>query len=163
MNNKIPRKRGPAKTKLPGKTVCHVKFYICEKTGLPYCNKNRQGNRRQRSPYILSEKEKYYEAAAFKFNVYDYPAHFDLALLEQHGWYTCPGRKRKNYERNVNGVSRDHIVSIAEGFRKGYDPEKLAHPANCRLVLHSENKKKSMRSDMTYEELCEKIKIFDLI
>ena len=139
---------------------CPVEFIICKKTGKPYCNKNERGYRRQQSPYVLTEKQKYYDEAKFRFNVYHYPEHFDLSLIEQHGWYTCPGKKRKHYQRNINGVSRDHIISISEGFRKGYDPELLAHPANCKLVLHYENKKKSDKSGISINELKERIKKF---
>lgn len=137
-----------------------VKFYICEITGKPYCNKNEKGYVRKASPYTKTEKQIYYEKAAFKFNVYDYPEHFDLKLLEERGWYTCPGKKRKNSKKNVDGVSRDHLVSISEGFKMGYPPEDLAHPANCRLVLHSENKRKAGSSLISYEDLIKRKDLF---
>ncbi len=85
---------------------------------------------------------------AFKFNVSDYPEEFDLDLVQQHGWYSP-----KNKRNNPTGVSKDHRLSIRDGFRDRIDTEIMSHPANCRLLLHSDNKRKGRKSDITLEDL----------
>ena len=57
----------------------------------------------------------------------------------------------------MGGVSRDHIYSVNEGFKNKVDPKIISHPANCRLMVHSENISKNKKSDITIEELLIKI------
>jgi hypothetical protein len=95
----------------------------------------------------------YRQRCKFKFNVYDYPDKFDLKLLEQKGWYSPSNRKN-----NLDGISRDHMLSISEGFSKGVDPDLMSHPANCNLVCHRKNQSKRSKSSITFEELVERIK-----
>lgn len=159
VHSKPDRKHGPNKTIFPS---CKVRFILCEKTGKYYCSRGPNGGRRQISPHILTEKQKYYQQAKFKFKIYDFPKEFNLELLEKHGWYTCPGRKRKNYKKNTkNGISRDHIVSISEGFKNNYKSKDLSHPANCQLVRQVDNVRKRGKSNISYEELKIKIKLWD--
>ena len=94
--------------------------------------------------------------AGFKFNVYDYPTHFDLSLIERYGWYSASNRGG-----NLNGVSRDHLYSVHDGFVNGIEPSIISHPANCRLVLHRDNQKKKNKSSITLEKLLERIKDFE--
>lgn len=94
----------------------------------------------------------YRQRCKFKFNVYDYPEKFDLKLLEQKGWYSPSNRKN-----NLDGISRDHMLSISEGFSKGVDPELMSHPANCDLVCHRKNQSKRNKSSITYEQLVKRI------
>ena len=159
INNLSERKRGPvAKEKF---LYSKIKFLLCKHTGLWYSNRNNSGSIRKSSPYIKTLKQQYYSDARFRFNVYHYPLEFDLTLIEKHGWYTCPGLKRKSKNKNINGVSRDHIISVSYGFANNIDPKIISHPANCRIVSHSENKKKGINCDFTLEQLLEKIKIWD--
>jgi hypothetical protein len=58
-------------------------------------------------------------------------------------------------------VSRDHIYSRSEGLKNKIHPLIISHPANCQLVLHSENKKKHGACDITLESLLERIKNFN--
>lgn len=95
---------------------------------------------------------KYKLNCKFKFDVYDYPAEFDIGLLEEHGWY-----RPSNRGNNLNGVSRDHLFSIKEGFKLGVDTTIISHPANCQLVLHSYNNKKDIKCDISLKELEHKI------
>lgn len=159
ISNLIDRKRGPSrKEKLLFSTI---KFLTCEQTGLIYSNRNKDGSIRRCSPYTKTEKQKYYNAARFKFNVYDYSAEFDLKLIETLGWYTCPGKKRKNEIKNINGVSRDHIISISYGFKHNIDPKIISHPANCKILPHKINKIKSSQCELTVQQLYEKIAEWD--
>lgn len=66
----------------------------------------------------------------------------------------------KSY-RNKDSLVRDHMYGRKSGFKLGVFPEIIRHPANCRLISHSENIVKSKNNDdcvITLEELFEKIK-----
>lgn len=159
ITNNVPRKRGPtAVEKLP---YSRIKFILCIHTNQYYSNKNTDGSPRRCSPYIKTIKEQYYSAARFKFNVYHYPNEFDLSLIKEHGWYTCPGLKRKGQPKNILGVSRDHIISVSYGFANNIDPKIISHPANCRIMLHIDNKIKHSKNDISLDQLLDKINIWN--
>ena len=101
-------------------------------------------------------KRLYKDECKFQFNVYDFPEYFDLDLINRYGWYSAANR-----ENNLNGVSRDHMISLSEGFINGYETEKISHPANCKLIRHKENQKKNTKSTISYEELLIRIDEFD--
>ena len=92
----------------------------------------------------------------FNFNLADYETEFDFSLIKEHGWY-LPTNKGDN----LGGVSRDHMLSVREGFELGIDPKLLSHPANCKLMIHNDNISKNKKSSITYEELLERIKYFN--
>jgi hypothetical protein len=152
-------KTGPPKT--GRRLFSKIRFILCTHTNQYYSNRNSNGSFRRCSPYIKTIKEKYYLAARFRFNVYHYPEKFDLSLITRHGWYTCPGLKRKNQPKNIAGVSRDHIISVSYGFANNIDPTIISHPANCRIMLHSENKIKHSNCDKTLLQLLEDICVWD--
>jgi hypothetical protein len=112
--------------------------------------------RRQVQRSLRSELTNYRAACQFKFSVKNYPDEFNLSLIETHGWY-----KAKNRGNNLNGISRDHIVSVRYGFDNNIDPLIISHPANCRLLRHNDNVSKGIKSDMSLDELIERIKIWD--
>jgi len=58
-------------------------------------------------------------------------------------------------------VSRDHMLSVKEGFELGIDPKLLSHPANCELMVHNDNISKNKKSSITLEELLERIENFN--
>ena len=89
----------------------------------------------------------------FDFNIMDYSNKFDLSLVEQHGWYS-PINKRNN----LNGVSKDHMYSVRDGFINNIEPEIIKHPANCKLLLHNDNNRKNYNSSITIDDLIERIK-----
>ena len=62
---------------------------------------------------------------------------------------------------NLGGVSRDHMLSVRDGFNKGINPKLLAHPANCRLMIHNENISKNKKSILTENELLIRIEEWD--
>lgn len=100
--------------------------------------------------------ENYRADCAFKFNLSDYPDEFDFTLIEIYGWY-----KPKNRGDNLNGVSRDHAVSVRYGFDNDLPAEHLAHPAKCVLMQHGENVSKGKKITMSYEELLKRIEEWD--
>ena len=92
----------------------------------------------------------------FKFNLKDYPDEFDFSLIEVYGWYSPSNKKN-----NLGGVSRDHMLSVREGFELGIDPKLLAHPANCKLMIHNENVSKHKTSSINLIQLLKRINSFD--
>jgi hypothetical protein len=102
-------------------------------------------------------KNKFYKfykpLCVFDFNIKDCVDKFDLTIVNENGWYSP-----KNKGNNLNGVSKDHMYSVRDGFINNVDPEIIRHPANCKLLLHSENNKKNYNSSITIEELKERIK-----
>ena len=52
----------------------------------------------------------------------------------------------------------DHIYSIRHGFENGVDPTVIGSLSNLRLLWHTDNKSKHIRSDQTLEELLAKTK-----
>lgn len=95
--------------------------------------------------------------AKFKFALNKYPNEFDFSLIKEHGWY-----KAKNHGNNLDGVSRDHMYSIKEGYKSKVDPRLIAHPANCKLMRHTKNFQKWTTCSITLDELYNRIKNWDL-
>jgi hypothetical protein len=88
----------------------------------------------------------------FKFALNQFPSEFDFSLIKDRGWY-----KAKNRGNNLYGVSRDHIFSVNEAFKQQIDPYYISHPANCKLLLQSDNVSKSDECGITFEELKNKV------
>ena len=94
----------------------------------------------------------YRKQCAFKFALNKYQNEYDFSLIKDNGWY-----KPTNRGDNLHGVSRDHIFSVCEGFKQQIDPYYISHPANCKLLLQSENASKHNNCAITIEELKTKI------
>lgn len=99
-----------------------------------------------------SKKEIYSKLCQFRFALNEFPNEFNFELIKKQGWY-----KAKNHGDNLYGASRDHIVSIKYGFEHNIDPYIISHPANCQLLIQTENESKSSKCDITIEELETKI------
>lgn len=130
----------------------------CLKCGLMTSKKKYCSNecRRTYERKNMDEYQKYKQDCLFKFNLSDYPDYFDFSLIEKYGWYSPTNKKN-----NLEGVSRDHMLSVREGFELGIDPKIISHPANCRLMKHTDNISKNRKSIITLEELLEKINEFE--
>lgn len=101
---------------------------------------------------------KYYKSQTkFNFSLNDYPHEFDFNLISKYGWYS-PSNSRKS---NIGGVSRDHMLSVMDGFKLNIDPLLLSHPANCKLMIHSDNIRKHKKSSITLDELLIRILEWD--
>lgn len=167
---KTPRKKSTAVSKSLNKKIStinkkkikhpysKVELRICEYTGKQWWY---NGRHRRLSPYRKNLKEQYYDKCAFKFNVYHYPKLFNLSLIEKYGWYSCPGKNRGTGIKNINGVSRDHKVSIKEAFENSYDPYYISHIMNCEIVLHLDNVSKNSKSSISYKELISLVNEYD--
>ncbi len=109
---------------------------------------------RRQSRYCKNHKELYgcnnRNQYKFTFNVYKYPDLFDIKLLKEVGFY-APGGKAGKW--NLEGLSRDHKVSVNESIKNNYDPFYITHPLNCELMTHKENNIKNSNSSITYDEL----------
>jgi len=98
----------------------------------------------------------YKESCAFRFNVFDYPEFFDLSLIEKYGFYSAKNTKNPN----LNGISRDHKISINYGFKNNIDPEIISHPLNCELMKHTDNQKKRTKCSINVKDLIDKIRSY---
>jgi hypothetical protein len=105
-----------------------------------------------RKPRDLEKLSDYRHACRFNFNLADFLNEFDFSLVEQFGWY-----KAKNHGDNLNGVSRDHMVSVMFGFKHNIDPSIISHPANCKLLRHNDNVSKGSKCLITIDELTSRI------
>ena len=128
---------------------------VCAKSGIIFYYKSWQ----KFHPSVLSDRENYYRRCKFNFSISQFPLWFDGSLIEQHGWYSTPG-SRKGI-KNLNGVSRDHMISINYGYINNIDPKLIGHPANCQLLQHSQNNKKKTDCSITLDELNQKIVEFE--
>lgn len=105
----------------------------------------------------LNYYDYYRPLCEFRFNLNEYPNEFDFRLIEKHGWYSPTNKKN-----NLFGISRDHRYCVRDGFINKINPEIIKHPANCKLMIHSENNKKGHTNTITIGELLERIKKWNL-
>ena len=152
-------KTGPAKSKqLISKQCgnCNSSFdtykknkkFCCRKCAIAHKNAPLRANR--------TAWQNYRADCQFRFGIKDYPTEFEFELIEQYGWY-----KPTNRGNNLTGVSRDHMVSCRYGFDNNLPAEHLRHPANCKLIIHNDNVSKHKNNSISYEELLERIKVWD--
>lgn len=99
---------------------------------------------------------RYRQLCAFDFGVKRFPEEFDLSLIQKHGWYSATNRGG-----NIDGVSRDHMLSIKDGFDMGILPMYMKHPANCQLMLQRHNSNKNTKSSLSLDELINKIDLWE--
>lgn len=124
---------------------CNALFTSVKRKKRKYCSTKCAASARKRKDDSLIT---YRRRAAFDFNLSDYPEEFNFELIEKYGWYSAANRGN-----NLNGVSRDHMVSVKYGYENNIDPTIIAHPANCRLMRHNDNVSKYMDCSITLEEL----------
>jgi hypothetical protein len=131
------------------------KCFFCEKEFTSTTRKKSCSNEclKESKRKNMSEFQKYKMDCLFNFNLSDYENEFDFDLVRKYGWY-----KPKNRGNNLEGVSRDHMYSIKDGFDNKVEQYLIAHPANCKLILQRENSSKYKKSSITLDELKNKIK-----
>ena len=96
---------------------------------------------------------------SFRFNVFDYPDLFDLTQLKSIGWVAFGGKRGGN--KNIQGLSRDHRVSVNDAKKFNYDSYYISHPLNCEIMPHTTNNKKKTKSSITYTELVKLVDEYD--
>ena len=137
----------------PSKVKPYIKTYCIncgkETNHRMFCSKECRHEYRTKD---YTSYQKYRLACCFAFALNDFPEEFDFSLVEKYGWY-----KAKNRGDNTNGISRDHMFSVKEGFLQGVDPKLISHPANCNLLRHNDNMSKNKKCSITLEELEKRI------
>lgn len=101
--------------------------------------------------------KRYKQLCEFNFDLKKFSKEFDFNLIKEFGWY-----KASNRGNNINGVSRDHMISIKFGYENNISHEIISHPANCKLLRHLDNQTKFVKNSITLPELLEKIKNWNL-
>lgn len=123
-------------------------------------NKAIATNKRKMRERLLNidyfKKDNYRKACQFRFSLNTYPNEFDFSLIEKYGWY-----KAKNKGNNPRGISRDHKLSISDGWKLKINPIYMRHPANCQLLNHDDNWNKRSKSSVNKKELLDLINSFD--
>lgn len=116
---------------------------------------------KQIHPNLSRDKKEYSYSCQFRFGISKYPLWFTNAseLITKYGWYSTPGSR--NGIKNTNGISRDHLYSITDGWINKIPSETIRHPANCDLIPHKENQRKNRKSKITIEELYQRIILFN--
>lgn len=109
-------------------------------------------------PLTIETKKLYSYQCRFTFNIAKYPEWFDYAsdLIKEYGWYSAANRGN-----NLSGCSRDHLYSVTDGFKNNIDPKIISHPANCKILPHRQNQNKHKHSSITFNELLDRIKLFE--
>jgi len=123
-----------------------VYYGICSIINLPFYS---QYYKKYSSKAAMSDRLIYRRFCDFKFNPYHYPELIGYDLLLKYGLY--------HPIKNPNGVSRDHLLSVAYGWENKIDPNIISHIANCQLILHVDNQRKKTKSSITLEELLKKM------
>lgn len=88
---------------------------------------------------------KYRYLARFKINALNITKIRGFSQLEVVGWY--------NSQHNPNGLVKDHMLSIAHGFKNKINPEVVGHLANCELIPAVKNIKKSSDCSISEKDL----------
>jgi len=121
--------------------------------------KTNEDNGRWRKIEDVSGYEIYFKDAAFRhgFEFNSLTTDTEKELLRDHGVF--------DNKSNTKGCVRDHLLSRRYGYDNNVPPEIISHPANCEIVLHSENvRRRSVRDgddQITLEQLMERINKFD--
>ena len=115
-------------------------------------------------PKLCDSKLDYRRSCSFEFSVFSFPLWFTEAkiLIEQYGWYSTPGSNKRGI-KNINGISRDHMISVTDGWQHKIPSNVINHPANCSLMPHKINQKKNSKSSISLEELYQRIEDFNRI
>lgn len=102
----------------------------------------------QNGTRTTDQKKLYKLECKFDFCPYNEPQILGYELLSTYTFTKCGG---------PNSLHRDHMYSIADGWKNNVDPKIISHPANCQIMFSLENIKKYTKSSITLEELKEKI------
>lgn len=147
-DRRVPKQEPAPHTKLILNTCRHCKIKFVNRYKIGYCKEHIHLHK------SLS-RSRYY----FKFNVFHYPDLFDLNELTRVGFYNAGGNNKRGI--NMNGLSRDHRVSVSEAMLNNYDEYYIRHPINCDLMPQNKNSRKHSKSSITYEQLVCEVNEYD--
>lgn len=99
---------------------------------------------------LRDDYDVYFKAGSFKHG-FQTDNLSELELLNKHGVF--------NNKTNTTGCVRDHLLSRRFGFENNIPTWIISHPANCEIVLHSENVRRKNTNDnlISINELLERI------
>lgn len=97
----------------------------------------------------ISNFNRYKAQCQFRFDPKHNPYIDGYNKFIQLGMWSC---------NNLNGVARDHKLSIKFGFENHIDPSIVSHPANCKFIPFRINSSKGAKCSITLEQLLEDIK-----
>ena len=63
---------------------------------------------------------------------------------------------------DIDKFMKLYMYNLGVFFKDKIDPKLLAHPANCKLMIHNDNVSKNKKSSITLEELLERIENFKI-
>jgi hypothetical protein len=112
------------------------------------CKKEYFGNNLE--PYNV-----YKSLTTFNFSASTYDE-FNTDLIRKFGWYQAANRGN-----NLNGISRDHMLSVKVGYEQMINPLLLAHPANCELMQQNNNSSKHKKCSLNVDELLNRVSAFE--
>jgi hypothetical protein len=98
---------------------------------------------------ITDPKIKYWNDCQFKFAIQNEPNVIGIELLKNNKWY--------DPINNIDGLVRDHMYSINDGWKNNIDPKIISHPANCELMQSRKNIVKNNGSSISLEDLKSRI------
>lgn len=160
----IRKKDTPIKQKIQPvveNVICgpYTKIYLrtCKFSGIQWYSAS---NKILIHPELARNRQEYAYSCQFKFGLNLYPKWFTNVndLITKYGWYSASNRNN-----NLNGISRDHMFSISDGWINNIPPHIIRHPANCALMPHKTNQHKNAKSNITIDELYSRISLFDSI
>lgn len=130
--------------------VCNTSFKTRkENPETKTCSRACAAKLRARKAHIDKELFiRYRKCCQFKFSLKILEPGNGQELLQGFGMYRAANRGN-----NLKGVSRDHKLSIKDGFRQKVDPYYMSHPANCQLLQQQENEHKNSKSILSLQEL----------
>jgi len=99
----------------------------------------------------INDYDLYFRKSSFTFGFNFNMSEKEKHLLKRNGIFSA--------KNNSRGVVRDHLLSRRYGFENNIPVWIISHPANCEIILHSKNVKRSLTNDnqITLEELLERI------
>ena len=103
---------------------------------------------------VTDEKLLYRKACEFSFDPYSLPHIPGYDKLLESGIY--------HPVKNPDGVCRDHMVSVAYGWRNKIDPTIISHPCNCQFLPNYDNLVKNDKSCLQIDELILRIQTMDM-
>ena len=111
-------------------------------------------NKTMTPPHEKEDYDIYFEAAKFSHGFVTNNI-AEQNLLSKYGVFNC--------NTNTKGCVRDHLLSRKYGFNNNIPTWIISHPANCEIVLHSENVRRSFTNDnlISLNELINRINNFD--
>lgn len=132
-------------------------LFCCCEIGIHAINTHNCQKGQHTSSIYASTKVRYKHMGRFKFDIYEYKEWFkdSITLLESIGWYLPSNRGN-----NLTGASKDHMLSLTEGYNSNIDVKIISHPANCMLMSHALNSSKGQKSSISAVELYKRIDKF---